>query len=336
MRSVRLTVLGLLVACAAGGPLAGAGPQGVGQMPSPLPLTQPIRERGSSVTPAFEGWYFDKDGSQRVLVGYFNRNTKQEFDIPAGPDNRIEPGGPDLGQPTHFAPGRHWGVFTIKLPRDFGDQKLTWTIVANGFTNSIPLHTKADYIVEPFEDAANKNTPPVIKFKADGEAFTGPPTGIAEKYIATAGTPLPLTVWVADEGPRLNVPEPGRGRGRGRGTDAGRSGAADADQPPARGGAPGRGGRGALGEFTPPPPLALTWSMFRGPGPVKFAEPKPAINKEENGKATTTATFSTPGEYILRLQGNDSTGEGGGGFQCCWTNVHVAVSVKPVAATGGR
>jgi hypothetical protein len=345
MRSVRLTVPGLLVACAAGGTLAGAGPQGIGQTPSPLPLTQPIRERGSSVTPAFEGWYFDKDGSQRLLVGYFNRNTKQEFDIPAGPDNRIEPGGPDLGQPTHFLPGRHWGVFTIKLPRDFGEKKLTWTIVANGFTNSIPLHTKSDYIVEPFEDAANKNTPPVIKFKPDGEGFTGPPTGIAEKYTATAGTPLTLTVWVTDEGPKINVPEPGRGRGRGRGrgTNAGRSGgdaaaarggAAAGDQAPARGDAPGRGG--AFGEFTPPPPLALTWSMFRGPGAVTFAEPKPSINKDENGKATTTATFSAAGEYILRLQGNDSTGEGGGGFQCCWTSVHVAVSVRPAPGTGGR
>jgi hypothetical protein len=38
-----------------------------------------------------------------------------------------------------------------------------------------------------------------------------------------------------------------------------------------------------------------------------------------------------PGEYVLRLQANDASGEGGGGFQCCWTNVHVGVSVKPAA-----
>jgi hypothetical protein len=347
MLSVRLTALGLLVACAAGGALAGAGRQGVGQTPSPLPLTQPIRERGSSVTPAFEGWYFDKDGSQRLLVGYFNRNTRQEFDIPPGPYNRVEPGGPDMGQPTHFAPGRQWGVFTIKLPKDFGESKLTWTIVANGFTNAIPLHTKPDYIVEPFEDAANKNVPPVIRFKPDGQTFSGPPTVIAaEKYTAEVGTALPLTVWATDEGPKINIPEPGRGRGRGRGrgsdaagrggdaaADAARGGAAAGGQPPARGDSPGRGGRG--GEFTPPPPLALTWSMFRGPGAVTFDNPKPAINKDENGKATVAATFTAPGEYLLRLQANDSTGEGGGGFQCCWTNVYVGVSVKP-AATGGR
>jgi hypothetical protein len=31
------------------------------------------------------------------------------------------------------------------------------------------------------------------------------------------------------------------------------------------------------------------------------------------------------------VQANDSTGEGGGGFQCCWTNAHVKVTVKPAA-----
>ena len=356
MRRLRF---GLLAACAAGGTLAGAGQQGVGQTPSPLPLTQTVRERGSSVTPAFEGWYYDKDGSERLLVGYFNRNTKQEFDIPPGPDNRIEPGGPDMGQPTHFSTGRQWGVFTIKLPKDFGDKKLTWTIVSNGFTNAITLHTKPDYVVEPFEDAANKNTPPVVKFRPDGQTFTGPPTTIAEQFTATAGAPLPLAVWVTDEGAKINVPEPGRGRGRGRGrgTDAAtaddaaapgsRGGAAPGDQPAGRGDAArgGRGGAAARGEFTPPPPLALTWSMFRGPGAVKFDNAKPPIDKGENGKSpdsvqsgksSTTATFNAPGEYILRLQANDSTGEGGGGFQCCWTSVHVGVSVKPAASAGGQ
>jgi hypothetical protein len=38
-----------------------------------------------------------------------------------------------------------------------------------------------------------------------------------------------------------------------------------------------------------------------------------------------------PGEYILRAQANDATGDGGGGFQCCWTNVHVKVNVTSAA-----
>ena len=31
------------------------------------------------------------------------------------------------------------------------------------FTNAITLHTQADYVVEPYEDAANKNTPPKLR-----------------------------------------------------------------------------------------------------------------------------------------------------------------------------
>jgi hypothetical protein len=308
-----------MVACVTGGTLVRAGQQGIGQTPSPLPLSQTVRERGSSVTGAYEGWFYGKDGATYALVGYFNRNTKQEFDILPGPNNRVEPGGPDLGQPTHFSPGRQWGVFTVKLPKDLGTKKLSWTIVANGFTNAITLHTQADYIVEPYEDAANKNTPPAITFDQNGPEFTGPPIGLATKYTATVGTPLALTTWLRDEGPKINVPEPfSRGRGR-RGDQA----------------AGGRGGRGAAGippEFQPPPPLAISWSKFRGPGDVAFDNPKPSIDKDHGNTSTVNATFSAPGDYILRVQANDSTGEGGGGFQCCWTNVHVKVTVNAAGA----
>ena len=40
------------------------------------------------------------------------------------------------------------------------------------------------------------------------------------------------------------------------------------------------------------------------------------------------ATFAVPGEYLLRVQANDESGEGGGGFQCCWTNTYVKVTVQ--------
>jgi len=84
----------------------------------------------------------------------------------------------------------------------------------------------------------------------------------------------------------------------------------------------------------PPPPgphapdLAIVWSTFRGPGQVTFANAKPDINKAD-GKTTTTATFSAPGEYVLRVQANDSSGDGGTGFQCCWTNALIKVTVRP-------
>jgi len=249
---------------------------------SPQVVAEPVRESGQSVTGAFEGWYRNPDGTFSLLLGYFNRNSKQILDIPVGPNNRIEPGNPDQGQPTHFAPRRQWGVFRVVVPKDFGNKKLTWTIVANGQTTTIPMGLNPLYVVDPFKDAGNGNTPPVIKFEPEGTAFTGPPHGIARMLTTKLSVPLALTLWVSDDRPM-------------------------------------RGGRG-----TPP----LAWSMFRGPADVTFESERPAADAPQ-GKTVTTAKFTAPGEYILRVQANDSTGDGGGGFQCCWTNVHVKVTVNP-------
>ena len=54
------------------------------------------------------------------------------MDIPVGPNNKIEPGPVDQGQPTHFETGRNWGVLVVKVPKDFGKKTITWTITANG------------------------------------------------------------------------------------------------------------------------------------------------------------------------------------------------------------
>jgi hypothetical protein len=72
--------------------------------------------------------------------------------------------------------------------------------------------------------------------------------------------------------------------------------------------------------------VKLRWSKYRGPGTVTFAKDRPAV---ENGSATTTVHFSEPGEYVLHLLVNDYSGEGGGGFVCCWTNGEVRITVKP-------
>ena len=101
---------------------------------------EPFRQFGTSVTGAFEGWFAAPDGTRYFLIGYLNRNNNQSVDVPIGPNNHIDPGGPDMGQPTHFLPGRHWGMFVIKVPAEFTgpDQRLTWTIVANGQPTVIP------------------------------------------------------------------------------------------------------------------------------------------------------------------------------------------------------
>jgi hypothetical protein len=138
------------------------------------------------------------------------------------------------------------------------------------------------WVIEPFKDAGNGNTPPVIKFESDGPVFAGPPHRIAKTLTAKLSESLPLTLWVSDDRP-----------------------------------ARGLRGVGSVPVF---------WSKFRGPGDVTFENTRPAADAQ--GKASTTAKFALPGEYILRAQANDSTGDGGGGFQCCWTNVHVKVIVS--------
>ena len=272
------------------------------QQPLPMLPLGPNKDAGDAVTGAFEGWFYKSDGSISFLVGYFNRNLKQMIDIPVGPNNRIEPGGPDYGQPTHFLPRRQWGVFTIPVAKDFGDRKLTWTIVANGQTTVIPLSVHPNYQVEPYEEKGMGNTPPTIRFERGGAAHTGPPTEPGPSLAATVGAPLTLPAWVTDKPARFT---------------------ADVPRPPA-----GGGGRGARGRGAARPDLTLTWALQRGPADVTFSEAKPTIDKAADGATSTTVTFSSPGEYVLRAQANDISGEGGGGFQCCWTNAHVTVTVK--------
>src|SRR5262249_35488796 len=167
---------------------------------------EPRRDSGASVTGAFEGWFRNPDGTSSLLLGYFNRNLKQELDIQIGPGNHVDPGGPDRGQPTHFLPGRQYGLFVVKVPADFGNQKITWAIIANGQTTVIPASLHVDYQISPFVSTASTvdspeegDTPPVLRFAEGGPSVQGP-RGLTAERTATVGSPLTLTVWVADDG----------------------------------------------------------------------------------------------------------------------------------------
>jgi hypothetical protein len=253
-----------------------------------LPV-EPFHDRGQGVTPAFEGWFPNADGTYSISFGYFSRNQMEEIDVPAGPENRIEPGPADQGQPTHFIPGRQWGIFTVTVPKDFGKKKLTWTLTVNGRTATVPASLDPLWEISPYKEATG-NEPPVLKFES-GASNQGPKP-ITVNMTATEGSPLALPLTISD----------------------------DAKLPSAN-------------ARMRPIPVAITWSVYRGAGKVSFASVKPAIEKSTgdaafNGKASTTATFSEPGEYILRVVGNDLSGSGGGGYQCCWTNAFVKVTVK--------
>ena len=101
-------------------------------------LLAPVGTHGQTVTPVYEGWYPNPDGTISVSWGYFNRNSEEIVRVPVGADNRIEPGGPDRGQPTVFLPRRHRGVFTVVVPGDFGDDEVLWTLTFRGDTQTIP------------------------------------------------------------------------------------------------------------------------------------------------------------------------------------------------------
>jgi hypothetical protein len=271
------------------------------QLPS-----EPPRQFGASITASFEGWYDNADGSHSFLIGYLNRNRANAVDVPIGPNNRIEPGGPDLGQPTHFLPGRHTGMFIITVPASFTpQQRLTWTITVNGQTTSIPFRLNPDYNISPFRiehNATLDNTPPVIRFDEKGSTVQGP-VATPTRPVLTRTTPvssaLSLTVWTED--------------------DAKYSSGTNAPM------------------LKPPPPVVLKWSKYRGPGTVTFDKARPEVEKLRgggvnelfSGKAATTARFSEPGEYILHVMANDYSGEGGGGEVCCWTTALVKVTVTP-------
>jgi hypothetical protein len=155
------------------------------------------------------------------------------------------------------------------------------------------LRLRPPYFIEPLKDAANGNEPPTIRFAENGEGFTGPPVGIAHTLTARVGTPLDLTVWTTDVKPEA-AEESGGGRGGFRRTA-----------------------------------LSLQWHLHRGPGEVEFGEAMQRFRESADQNPTTTATFSAPGEYLLRAEAMDETGSGGGGFQCCWTSAIVRVTVSP-------
>jgi hypothetical protein len=164
--------------------------------PAPIP-----HDSGQGVAPAFEGWYRNADGTFTLSFGYFNRNYREALDIPIGPDNRLDPAPADQGQPTHFLPRRQTGIFTVVVPKDFGAQKLTWTIVANGQTNSVPGHLRAEWEIDALKESTSGNTPPVIKFEANGTSGQGP-GGMTATSTAAQGQPATLTVWATDDNVR--------------------------------------------------------------------------------------------------------------------------------------
>src|SRR3989442_5153366 len=167
----------------------------------PTELAQVRFNSGEDVVPYFEGWLRNPDGTFDLVFGYFNRNWKEELAIPPGPDNKVEPGGPDAGQPTYFLPRRQRWIYRLRVPADFGKKEATWTITAN---------RRPDKVVASLIPAEEINERVVM---SNGNFDTGvndpnkPPTlAVTASSTATVTSASPLTANVVDDG--LPKPRP--------------------------------------------------------------------------------------------------------------------------------
>jgi hypothetical protein len=254
-------------------------PQGL-----PTEITQVRFNAGQSVVPYFEGWIKNPDATFDMVFGYFNRNYQQEFAIPVGPENKVEPIDGDAGQPTYFLPRRQRWAYRVKVPANFGKQSLVWTITSNGRTERaygelIPAQEINERVV-----MTNGNFNPGV------DDPNKPPTlAVASTLSAKVGAPLTLTVAASDDG----LPKP--------------------RQAPAPKPAEAKAGGSAfavaqVNRSEPPRPrgLSVSWMQYRGPAKVIF-EPVSAIQVPgAQGEATTIARFTQPGTYKLIASATDS------------------------------
>ena len=282
-------------------------------------------QTGQNVSPAYEGWEQNEDGSFNLVFGYMNRNWQEQLNVPVGPDNNISPGPADQGQPTRLLQRRNRYVFKVRVPANFGDQELIWTLTTKGKTEAaygtLRLDYKLDYMVIASETGAlgigvsteesRANTPPTITLVGDPVRTT------------TVGHPVTLVAHITDDDlPRVGPIRP----------------------PPEREGPPTL----SAAQLRPPirftvqkvNGLHLSWFVFRGESEVKFDPPQiktwedtrtganspwsPLFTRPpvpEDGEYTVQVTFDQPGTYVLRGRADD------GGL---YDDTDVTIIVSPV------
>ncbi len=257
-----------------------------------LPLA-PIPPKGEPVAPFFEGWYRNDDGTFTFSFGYFNLNTEEVIEIPFGPDNFIEPAEFDGAQPTHFPvrPRRDRGVFSVTVPASYGDGEQR--VVWTITSNGVTYPVPA----RVFAPALQLDYGP----RAMGSLpplVRFDPEGPAGQHVQgvwgeprTAQVGEPLTLRLWTEEVSVRDPED------------------------------------LVNQVVD---VEVTWFKHQGPAaPVEF-EPWQITVEGGTGETTTAATFSEPGEYILRARvDNWDANDSSGGDQCCWSNAYVRVTVTP-------
>ena len=241
---------------------------------------------GQNVVPSFEGWELKPDGTFDLLFGYLNRNLDEELDIPIGPDNTVEPGGPDRGQPTHFLPRRNRYVFRINVPKDFGAREVVWTLTIRGKTEKAYASLKPDYVIDKLLIMKDVGALGARKIERENKAPTVRVEGATQR-TARVGEPVAMIALAADDGIPSPKPVPLRYP-------------VTAD---------------ALG-------LRVAWFVYRGAGKVTFEPEQFKVYTDyrsdspwtpgwapppvpPDGKYPVKVTFGAPGTYVLRVMAHD-------------------------------
>ncbi len=292
---------------------------------------------GQNASPAFEGWWPNDDGSFTLFLGYMNSNWEQEFDIPVGPENYFtftEPGElddleleafdaskADQGQPTHFYPRRNPFLFTVRVPRDFGDDELVWTLTTRGKVHRAYASLKPDYRIDPqvistevggafgsLSDALRYNIPPDLEIEGDMHRRVG--VGEPLTVVAIASDPDNLPARSTRSRAPTNLDQLYR--------------------PPSSVVASSAPGlrlswivyRGPARHVTFDPIQMKTWTDTRMYGNSPWSPPWIIPEPPPDGRWVAEVTFEEPGEYLLRVVASD-------GSMFSYENLAVTVTATP-------
>ena len=255
--------------------------------------------RGQNVQPVFEGWERNADGSFDMVFGYLNRNYEEQPVVPVGANNYVEPGPADQGQPTHFYNRRQQFVFTVRVPADWGDKDLVWTVTHNGRTDQAFGHLLPVWEMDAGVMRLNRGSGTAQGFTDNQRPFIALDGAGASGLEVTLPDSLEITVVAGDDGvPPPNPKLADRTRRRGPKSQA----VVDPRSAAITG-------------------LAVTWLHWRGPGAVTFDPQVPEIG--EGGRAVTRVSFSEPGTYVLQAVADDTV---------LVNAAEVTVMVKPAAS----
>jgi len=257
---------------------------------------------GQNVAPVFEGWEQNPDGTSSMIFGYLNRNYEEHVDIPIGPNNSVDLGGDDRGQPTHFYPRRQRFVFKVAVPKDWDkNRKVAWTLTSHGRTDVAKGWLQPEWELNQGVYSEN-NGGGVLE-----EGNQAPVVEGSRAQTITLPSPLTLKVSAMDDG----LPKPPR-----RTPNAAIATAAAAPANPD----PNNRRRSTQG-------LRIRWIQYRGPGKVTFEPDNAPAVYGKPVDLTTKVSFSAPGTYLLRAIASDGQLE----------SIHeVTVTVNPSGSAQNR